>query len=857
MASNGDHVDLTCDTCDVSFQRSEHYHRHMRTHTKEKPFTCSECNQSFGRIDSLSRHHTTIHLGLDRQQRSDSQSEQRRVAQACKPCSISKVRCNGELPCRRCSQHGDTCYYEPNLKRKSTRCIADVNPPEKRSKPDDNHQPTQSVPEGNECSDPRPLVDGNADLPLSSVVQSDEARAPDLPFHLPSATEMACSTSGDEPIADMNEYFTGFDGTSSSIGHPPLMTDLESNEWLSQTMDLGFMSLFYQPLQLPSANDRWLDPLGPNANLNDHQASSLAKPETMKGLYSRSHSPDIDADAMEPRQYRPIAIEKDAQLAFPDLSKLNGDDIDNENLAHVEEVPAWVGERVSELAARIEQGYVFPRFINIPIPPPPVLNAWVQLYFEYFHPIFPLLHKPSFSASKYHWIVVFTTAAIGARFSKLRDAQACSRAMCELVRRITATMCEQENQNGRELWMIQTIILNHIALMYSGERRALEIAEFLQALPVTLGRRKFLFKTSVPMRTIRSMQLKFEQKWQLWVLDEERRRAAFAVWLLDSAFNQDFDLSNLMHLGELQISLPQTDMQWNAPDARTWARLAVNDDLGTSRSLKTVISDNAWKMAWLETGSIGKQVILRHLTRIASDQDGHIPHVPCFAASEKLQAGATLIALLALIENEAPEKALPDFKADTVHQIMGFAALMTHNSSTRHYVRLPLKFMYGKMQDESWRQAADLWGNAPAQGRLACFYAARILYVARSSLCAHFSVTTSLLRAVLVLWTYSQLAERFPDRLLCQVPVPSVVIGPKPLEQIDSAWVASGWSRVKLPGISNLLSRDGRHKLLQETAELMRSLNNWGISSTYTQLLTRLQETERQQLDGGAWWKTV
>lgn len=79
--------------------------------------------------------------------------------------------------------------------------------------------------------------------------------------------------------------------------------------------------------------------------------------------------------------------------------------------------------------------------------------------------------------------------------------------------------------------MSQTILLNQIGLRYGGERRSLEIAEFLQALPVTLGRRKRLFTNMFPMDKFAQLQLPRTQKWQIWLLDEERRRAGFAIWV--------------------------------------------------------------------------------------------------------------------------------------------------------------------------------------------------------------------------------------------------------------------------------------------------------------------------------------
>jgi hypothetical protein len=41
--------------------------------------------------------------------------------------------------------------------------------------------------------------------------------------------------------------------------------------------------------------------------------------------------------------------------------------------------------------------------------------------------------------------------------------------------------------------------------------------------------------------------------------------------LIDSAFDAHFDLSRLMRLSELQISLPQPDDRWGASTAQNWA----------------------------------------------------------------------------------------------------------------------------------------------------------------------------------------------------------------------------------------------------------------------------------------------
>ncbi|KAI5247401.1 hypothetical protein E4T42_05979 [Aureobasidium subglaciale] len=62
MLSNPSDQERTfeCPTCDRSFARLEHLQRHLRTHTKERPYTCF-CGRTFTRQDLLKRHDRKAH----------------------------------------------------------------------------------------------------------------------------------------------------------------------------------------------------------------------------------------------------------------------------------------------------------------------------------------------------------------------------------------------------------------------------------------------------------------------------------------------------------------------------------------------------------------------------------------------------------------------------------------------------------------------------------------------------------------------------------------------------------------------------------------------------------------------------
>lgn len=149
----------------------------------------------------------------------------------------------------------------------------------------------------------------------------------------------------------------------------------------------------------------------------------------------RCLSPKPSAVDLEHRRYMPRSA--CIGLSFPDFSHVSPQDIAQDDSAQVPEVQASDLSIISGFAEKLQNAGFYPPFQALRIPPPAVMNAFVQLYFEHFHPTFPMLHQPSFGKGAPRPLLTLAVATIGARYSKLEGANQCALAMTELLRRLT------------------------------------------------------------------------------------------------------------------------------------------------------------------------------------------------------------------------------------------------------------------------------------------------------------------------------------------------------------------------------------------------------------------------------------
>lgn len=107
-----------CGICKSEYARSDHLLRHVRTHTRQRPFICSVCAKGFARQDLLKRHLGT-HVGggptgsgKETRLIAHSGLQYQRVQEACVACAAKKLKCTEKKPCERCTLKGLQCKFK-------------------------------------------------------------------------------------------------------------------------------------------------------------------------------------------------------------------------------------------------------------------------------------------------------------------------------------------------------------------------------------------------------------------------------------------------------------------------------------------------------------------------------------------------------------------------------------------------------------------------------------------------------------------------------------------------------------------------------------------------------------------------
>lgn len=342
----------------------------------------------------------------------------KRSTRACLNCVRSKQRCIGNVPCERCSHKRARCVY-----------------------------PT---------STPKTIGESN----MSKLTSSDVWSTP-TPGHAQRADETTQGNASTAPIGGsdsltsddrtMNTDFMEVDppgefGNSSRIIHTPANSDKINVPSLPQ-MSFSELDTFSDFLFHPFApwpEDDFVTPFG-MAGYDDTPIVT-----GLDGL-QRSHTTSIRPTPMaDMRPHVPTlpGTETENGPRFPVLRQEDMDTVISEKFGHVEQMPEAAYQKIKQFYQEVKTTSA--GLAADDLPPLELLGSFLELYFEYFNPMIPIIHQATFQPSSENWTLLLAMMTVGGQYSTLHAREQYVTALQALLQRAISAKVNPSFSRCRE-----------------------------------------------------------------------------------------------------------------------------------------------------------------------------------------------------------------------------------------------------------------------------------------------------------------------------------------------------------------------------------------------------------------------
>ncbi|KAF4627828.1 hypothetical protein G7Y89_g10323 [Cudoniella acicularis] len=567
----------------------------------------------------------------------------------------------------------------------------------------------------------------------------------------------------------------------------------------------------------------------------------------LRGLSTLSPAPVIK---QWPTDWDPAKI--DNLVSFPDMKSVPMDLYEAEDFAHVPRLDHNTYESMVHCLQQTNQEQsCFRPITNALLPPRHAMECFVQLYFEYFQPIFPLVHQPTFNPSSTSWILVLAVAAVGCRYSKIPESGKCANALQEL--------CERDNSNVRTTWLTQAILLNCMGMTYSGNRRLLEIAMASRSASVTQCRRNgSLHQSSRPVALNDATEDQVvESRWQAWVYEEELRRLGFCTWIYDCQFPLYFDNVPSMKLSELRQQLPSKEALWDAPNSTAWKRHFLHNQpdqpLYLQEALGTLAHGNPISH---KLGIFARYIVVHAVYRNVWDmfQYASTPFFPRLSSDSDLEWNMLALESLNALKPTSDDSLYPQSPLHfSLESHVNLVALLLYTPSAELFLFARSQLSSQEAQDARCRLAAWIQELNGRTARRAVMHASVLfgLIHAKRGHSTTFHEPVVFLIATLTLWTFSHF-----NRGRSSIYDNGGADGSRSdyattirLDRIRSdeeakAWIEHGEeSRGYLVDVGNVNGSDAENRLLVVAQNTLLGMETWALAQGFASVLSSLQNS--------------
>jgi hypothetical protein len=235
------------------------------------------------------------------------------------------------------------------------------------------------------------------------------------------------------------------------------------------------------------------------------------------------------------------------------------------------------------------------------------LEYFLDLYFEHFGPLWPLLSPQNLEYNFIHPLLYLTLTSIGSMYGAVSQTSYGSM-MHNRVRKSLTAALELEDSDDDFVWLGQARLLTQVAALYFGSAKGFSYAQHLGGLLVAQARRMNLFSIGF-MKSAASSWNGSEtphsnaERLARWLSLEARRRLAFGILRADMYTSILLNIRPLVSVEEFDLELPGSDAVWRS------------DQMPAHVSLQIIEQDK----------TLGRHLRFSDIYRIALDQNEPLP----------------------------------------------------------------------------------------------------------------------------------------------------------------------------------------------------------------------------------------
>ncbi|KAJ4185587.1 hypothetical protein NW767_012899 [Fusarium falciforme] len=529
--------------CDKRFSSATALARHAKNHSDQCTDVCPVCEVGFFRHDLLTRH---MKLHTDRATLRGGPNSKKRIRKrchtACDRCRDSKKRCDGHQPCAACRLAGKPCKFDTSTQRMS-RVL--------------NRERRSSLSES----------PGSADGATLETVQSN------------SSTTWSHGDAGQGRVSMTVDASPGME-------EPP--SKCSSNIQESYANDLDNSMLDLMPWAWLHENAFLADDT--NLAMNSIISADIGLPLDLYRdvLEGRGCQPTSQTGQCRPSEIAPILSPTSQDMGHTTTSATGeraggatsvtdaGASLDLAIHKHrtVDEVVRSAGLEARGLST-LDRGLFWDsvsckiaQAFQIDPSTSTVMDSFLQLYLDHFHPLWPLLSRQNLEPRELHPYLYLVLSSIGAMYDGGPAKEYGSMMHMALCSCLCAPLeLELEDDGSDHIWLAQARLLTQVAALYFNQSRAFSFAQHLGVLLVAQARKMSLFSTPfyrngiALFRRSRSVYPDAERL-ALWLSIESRRRLAFGIFRGDTFTSVVLSTKPLVTLEEIELEFPTCHSVW-------------------------------------------------------------------------------------------------------------------------------------------------------------------------------------------------------------------------------------------------------------------------------------------------------